>query len=115
VAGFATGFPYFNAMTPNEDLEQIKRELKRVIEIKFDHITGRTGGFDDEIVDDEDGKQALFEDRHIRELLDALLCEQEEKLLKIKQTKHKEYDDFLKEELESVLREMALESEGIAV
>lgn len=99
----------------NEEVDLIKIDLKRVINLKFDRITGRTGGFDEEIVDDEDGKLSLFEDAAIRELLDALVSEQEEKLFKLKKTQHKDYDDLLKEELEEVLREMAAEAEEVAV
>ena len=98
----------------NEEIDHIKDELKRMIEHKFDRVTGRTGGFDEEIVDDEDGKLALFEDTGIRDLLDSLASEQEEKLFKLKKTQHKDYDDLLKEELEDVLREMAAVAEEVA-
>src|SRR3989338_349011 len=113
VAPSATVIP--RHLMHNEEIDLIKHDLKQVINLKFDRVTGRTGGFDEEIVDDEDGKLALFEDVAIRELLDALVSEQEEKLFKLKKTQHKDYDDLLKEELEDVLREMAVEAEEVEV
>lgn len=96
----------------HEELTLLREDLKKLIIRKYERVTGRHWGFDDEAADDEDTKQALLEERDIYELLEAAVSEQEEKLRKLQSGK-KELENLLKEELDEVLREMTVEAEGV--
>ncbi len=96
----------------NEELTLLRQDIKKLIIRKYERVTGRHWGFDEDAAEDEDVKLALLEERDIYELLEAAISEQEEKLRKL-QSGRKELENLLKEELDEILREMMLETEGV--
>lgn len=97
----------------NEELTLLRQDIKKLIIRKYERVTGRHWGFDEDAADDEDVKQALLEERDVYELLEAAISEQEEKLRKL-QSGRKELENLLKEELDEILREMTMETESVA-
>jgi len=91
-----------------EDLDRMKEELKEAIQAQYEQDRGRTEMIDERLLDDEEGKNMLFEDPDIYDLLEAYVSS-----IPTKETSTIPSEERLKEEFEDILREMTMEAEGI--
>lgn len=104
-------FSPIRTMTPDE-VEQLKGDLKDAIFEKYE-AEGRLSLLDERILDDEEEKKSLLDDSDIHDLLDTYVITKGG--VPRRGTVNSDEDEHLLEELEDVLREMTMESEGIVV